>query len=497
MANDDDRKELLDRFLNDMRTNPSQAFYTEEELIEIFDYANDFDNDFARCEVLHFGASHYPDSDNLRVRRGFQYLYQGMDSAVIKQMLAPVSPDHLLGRLLNARLDNSIDLLDMNARLDELFASVGTFTDEEVIQFIDLAADTDSLDWIVANHDKILSKSSYKPTALYEMADVLNEAGRYEEASKLFEQLTEIEPFNVDFWNRLTETYGSSENYPKALESVDYALAIDPKHPHSKLLKARVLFSLQREPEEVVKLLSPIALDIAKSTGSILAVQILATTYSWLLKKDKKALELLQAANDILPTNEEILYGLILMHDPDILNRSLRLIQLSNELTPEDASNLILRLTQENPGNPALPAEVAYIYYMTNPDAAGIERMFSLLYMAKRYDDIIELWDTAKNSATGELPKWFDNASASMATVMSLLRSKDKERREEGERVLAAALLNLRKDNLSDILRFKGMQDLAMKFFEFLGEHPNYRSASLDKIDPFITESKLKPKPKK
>ena len=71
----DERQKLLDQFLNDLSSGAGAVFYDEDDLIEMYDYASDLGNNYARFEILMCGARLYPSSVPLAERKAF-YLYQ-------------------------------------------------------------------------------------------------------------------------------------------------------------------------------------------------------------------------------------------------------------------------------------------------------------------------------------------------------------------------------------------------------------------------------------
>ncbi len=79
------RDELCRRFRSDLAQPESQRFYSEDDLIDIFDYAGDIADDYLRMEALLLGSRLYPDSLELRERRAIFYLY--LDQNAFKSFL--------------------------------------------------------------------------------------------------------------------------------------------------------------------------------------------------------------------------------------------------------------------------------------------------------------------------------------------------------------------------------------------------------------------------
>ena len=94
---DKERAELLERFTNDLPKSFSERYYSEEDLLEVFDTAGDMNNDYVQLEALMLGARLYPDSVALTERRAifllgfesdafesFMALHQGLDTPIME-----------------------------------------------------------------------------------------------------------------------------------------------------------------------------------------------------------------------------------------------------------------------------------------------------------------------------------------------------------------------------------------------------------------------------
>lgn len=249
---DDARQSLFDEFESEIvKAGNSEAFFDENDLIEIFDYASDLDNYIVKMEVLLYGARHYPDSQALATRRAWFYSSFGeMEAAA--EVNRRVSNGGVLNKLLALRAEGALNTPETRARLDETVEAATEFGDEDVIQLVDLCAELGMLDWVEANRGKVESKTSYPQTFIYEYADRAEEGGDYATAARLFEELTMMEPFTLDFWLRLATVQHNKEDFEAALSSADFALAIDPDSTEGLRVKASSLFRLNREVPYVI-----------------------------------------------------------------------------------------------------------------------------------------------------------------------------------------------------------------------------------------------------
>ena len=251
--NDDTRQGLYNEFESEIvKAGNPEAYFDENDLIEIFDYASDMDNYIVKMEVLLYGARHYPASEALATRRAWFYSSFGeMEAAA--DVNSRVSNGGFLNRLLSLRAEGATDSPDTRARLDGIVDDTKEFGDEDVIQLVDFCAENDMLDWVEKKRNRIEEKCSYTPTLIYEYADRAEEINDLPTAHRLFEELTMMEPFTVDFWVRLANVQLLEGLYDDALGSADYALAIDSNYIEAMRLKGRALYRLDQPREKVAE----------------------------------------------------------------------------------------------------------------------------------------------------------------------------------------------------------------------------------------------------
>lgn len=260
MDNDDSRQSLFDEFESEIvkAANP-EAFFDETDLVEIFDYASDLDNYIVKMEVLLYGARHYPDSQALATRRAWFYSSFGeMDAATTVNNR--VREGGVLNKLLALKAEGPDENPTTRVALDAIVRQTEAFADEDVIQLVDFCAERNLLDWVRDNRSKIEAKTPYPQTFIYEYADRAEDAGDYETAEKLFEELTMMEPFTTDFWLRLGAVQYEAKKFEAALNSADYALAIDSVNIEALTIRAKSLYWLDRDMAEVIRILSDIVL---------------------------------------------------------------------------------------------------------------------------------------------------------------------------------------------------------------------------------------------
>ncbi len=247
---DKEREELCERFRKDLSRPLSERFYSEEELVVIFDYAGDCFDDYLRSEALLLGARFYPDSRELLERRAI--FYQDFEGSSFESFLddnpdlqSPLWQILLLNRFVGPQEDAI-------ARVSAFIEANHLNEDEQVIQFVQMTSRLRITQWLYDNFDLIKLKCNYLPTLYYEVAIVAELEGNNDIQVKMLLELTELEPYNADYWTMLAIAYFRSDKLDEGATALDYALAIDPNHIEALKAKLRIQDPSKKEVSEAL-----------------------------------------------------------------------------------------------------------------------------------------------------------------------------------------------------------------------------------------------------
>lgn len=83
------------------------------------------------------------------------------------------------------------------------------------------------------------------------MARALYGVGKYKDSERLFNELIDTNPFSKKYWNQLASAQFMNEDYSAAVQSSEYAIAIDPEDPEGLVAKANGLYQLANYEEAV------------------------------------------------------------------------------------------------------------------------------------------------------------------------------------------------------------------------------------------------------
>jgi len=233
----DDLKDLYEDFAGRLSDGNMEMFYDLDELLDIFDYANEVYDSYVCNAVLRLGARLYPESDELRVRQGVA-LIQHIDTdfpefeRFMRDNESRRSTMWSILRLYLHAQDRPQAKVDL---LEQIVATSHFGEDEEVVQFVNAVEYLDCCDWLLANVNKVRKICDYSPTLLFDVAGIARRSSRHDLAIKLLDELTMMEPFSIDFWIELAKAYDDAGRLEDGTTAIDYARTLQPDNIQAKV----------------------------------------------------------------------------------------------------------------------------------------------------------------------------------------------------------------------------------------------------------------------
>ncbi|MBD5308192.1 MAG: tetratricopeptide repeat protein [Bacteroides sp.] len=378
---DNSRRELYERFLSDLRKDRRVMFYDLDDLVELYDYANDIQDKYVAMEVLFCGERLYPESTDLAERRALFYF--GYDEDAAMHAVESLPSSSMIGVLLSLRLKRAIPEVAVPA-LDRLLAERAEFTDEEIIQLADTAEELGLYSWLVENKDKICAHTDYPQTFLYELTQIAMEQ-EPETALKLLEELTMLEPFAADFWLTMAQIYVYLSSPEKALQALDYALAIDPDNIRALMLKAQCFNDMHHSLDQVEPILRRV---MSINPGVTAAPLALALLYANEGRTPEARSILLDLYASVGP-EPQLLDVMLTVSDGDIEPSVIESF-LSTDM--RDYADNYIEMAKRHASDGRHGASAALILAIDKAYGVTVGRDFMMeeLYHAGRYEDVVE-----------------------------------------------------------------------------------------------------------
>lgn len=410
---DDVRQSLYEEFLSEVvKAGNPEAYFDEADLVEIFDYSSDMDNYIAKMEVLLYGARHYPDSQALATRRAWFYSSFGeMDAAA--ELNSRVSNGGVLNELLKLRAIGTVDSPEIKEGLDKIVAATTDFADEELIQLVDFCAEAGLLQWVEDNYQLVKSKCSYPQTFIYEYANRCEDLGDTARAVSLFEELTMLEPFTLDFWERLAGAQYRASLFESALSSADYALAIDPSSVEAARVKGMSLYSLKRDMAGIVSIMEPVLL-------SPMAIDSDLSVYVGAMVETGRPSEATGHIKLYLHTHATTRHALGLMLSIDPAEARPYMDELEKQLMQGGESLLSWAWDVYFEGNIELAARIAAVHIDHNPlSCQDASKVAEIMMRAELFEKAVEVCGSGLHENGPEI---FSLPQFVYAYVISLIR---------------------------------------------------------------------------
>ena len=244
---DDDIKRLHASFIEAMESNRNYTSFSEDDLVDIFDYACSISDEYIITEVIIAGERCFPESKELIKRKALMYHRLGQDDACIA-VISQFIPDSYLNLIIEAKNETSVSSWLPLFKKQLSLIKTGTIEDGDIIFTVDFFDRINHIEVLTSCVNELSRISEYPSTIFNELFHLLWEKGFFLEASEFGRKLTELEPFNAMAWTELADLYNVNlGNIEEALECADFALAIDPNHVGALMVASSALYESKPE----------------------------------------------------------------------------------------------------------------------------------------------------------------------------------------------------------------------------------------------------------
>ncbi|THG51868.1 lipopolysaccharide assembly protein LapB [Muribaculum caecicola] len=478
-SNSDQRhiKRLYDKFRTCVLSgNIPDNLIDEDDLISIYDYANDNGDEYVQLMAVICAMRQCPDNEDMCQRRAY-FFTQNLGLAD--------SAGHLMqGHVHESALWDILHLLVTRPKPDDACKAMASlvrafrdFDDETIIQLVGACVELQILDWLCENKAFVQGRCLYQDTFLYELARACADAADHEQAIRLLDELTGIEPFNVLYWQLLADEYNQIEDFASALNAIDYALAIDGSNRELQLARAQILYDRNAD--------RPLALSIVRELVETSPSDIdAAVTLCVMLcfeNRQSEAKAVIEPLVKKFPSNRSVAANALLLGDRELNALALKgYINSAPELTDEEINAWAGE--QSMLGRHIAAADILLAWLHVNGSITSWSLLLGALYQAGCYAEVSSLHENFMlKSAQPESVSC--NISDLLLIALSHLRC--------GESDKSLALLEfVASVDIKDFstmqkrLEAIGAKNIASKLCNIIETAPD--KARIDDIDPFL-----------
>ncbi|WP_462356439.1 tetratricopeptide repeat protein [Phocaeicola coprocola] len=245
-------KELLAKYA-DMLDNHTSVYFEADEITLLAEFYASMGNIKASEEVVDYGLSLHPDNLDILIFKCHNLIAKGNtnDAQCILNTITDQNDYEV--RLLQAELYLAQKRTqEADALLDQLYQDekdIDTMLDIAHV-YMDDHQKKKAHYWL----EKAYSEAPENIGVLEEMASYHFSFGNPEEAVKLYNQLLDEAPYTLDFWHNLIRCYIRMYQSEKAMEAIDFAMAIDDTNLTTWELKSNCLL-LENEIDQALECL--------------------------------------------------------------------------------------------------------------------------------------------------------------------------------------------------------------------------------------------------
>lgn len=258
---EDELEKLIYRFEKAYIYNESDVncYFDKDEYYEIIDYyivSKQFD--FAYFAIMK-AQNAYPEDTGILFYKAKMHAHNNKSFEALKvlRLIEKQMFDEPVFYILKANIYSNIGLHN------EAIALYKTITEisEDKHQVYE-AYNAIAQEYLIQNHfiesieyfKKSIALSPQNNPAISKIYVPFSELNKLDDFIEYFQQLTDVAPFNSDVWFYLSKAYYDTNDFEKALDSIEYALAIRPDDPNFVQKKSDILIQLKR-PFEALELL--------------------------------------------------------------------------------------------------------------------------------------------------------------------------------------------------------------------------------------------------
>lgn len=245
-------KQLLAKY-SDMIENHTSIYLEPDEITLLAEFYASMGNIRASEEVVDYGLSLHPDNLDILIFKCHNLIVKGYTIEAQEVLNSIADTNDYEVRLLQAELYLA---QKRNQEADELLEQL--YQDEKDIDtmldiahlYMDDHQKKNAYHWL----QKASSQDPDNLGVLEELASYYFSFGNPEEATDLYNRLLDEAPYTIDFWHNLIRCYLRMYKPEKAMEAVDFAMAIDETNLITWELKSNALL-LENEIDKALECL--------------------------------------------------------------------------------------------------------------------------------------------------------------------------------------------------------------------------------------------------
>lgn len=234
-----------------MKAEHKSLYFDSDQLTSIADwYAADRQFSSAQ-DAISYGLNLHPDSTELLVQQAYLFLDTNQPEKA-KLVLHSISDTSAYCvKLLKAEILINEEKVE---EADKLLATLDDYVKQDILMlleisylYLELGYSERAIKWL----EKGLDTFSEEEGFVAAIADCYSSVGESAKAAFFYNKALDKNPYSAVHWTGLAKCYFAEEQYDKALEAVDFALAANDTYGEAYVIKAHSLFHLGNREQAI------------------------------------------------------------------------------------------------------------------------------------------------------------------------------------------------------------------------------------------------------
>ena len=242
---DKEFKQALAQY-EEMKAGERTSYFDADQLADFAEYYASMQKYTEAFEVIDFALSIHPANTEVLVIKAHILIDLGkIEEAKETAFSIPESYSRDV-KMLKAELlilDKKLEEADM--LLQEIINQDENDEEDNWLDIAYLYTDSDLPEQALPWFEKAFKANSENNEIRFSLAECYGQCKQLDKGAVLYNELLDKDPYNIMYWFDLGRFYYTAEEYNKALEAYEFALAIEADHPGSILMTAHSYFKLE------------------------------------------------------------------------------------------------------------------------------------------------------------------------------------------------------------------------------------------------------------
>lgn len=302
-----DINKLCERY-EEMVRSGCKYYFEPDELDVIADYYEENMAFEKALSAISYGMSLYPGFEPFKIHKARCLLATGN---IIESF-------EILQSIIDHNLEYYFILAEVELLQDNISSALEAFkhivndvecTLEDCIDVIDICAEVNQTQLLQDFTQFVKKRFDDVTPYLRELALLYEETEDNELAISIYNEILDINPFSADDWFSLAKVYARMQDYNKAIEACDFALAINDSDDNILAFRGYCLYDSGQYAEAVEQFI----IFLEKTNDKLFAYELIAEVYER-MELHEDAINYLHKAIELNDSNHDLYYKLAVSH---------------------------------------------------------------------------------------------------------------------------------------------------------------------------------------